>query len=178
MTTLKVDAPFCFNVENQEKADVCLSQYPAAHKQSALVPLLDLAQNQCGGWLPQPAIEAVGALVGIPFLKALEVASFYSMFHLKPIGNYHVQICGTTPCWLSGSDDLHQICKKHLGIDNGEITPDGKFTLSEIECLGACVNAPVVQINEVRYENITPYRLIEILKKLETENTNAGSKEC
>ena len=117
------------------------------------------------------------ALVGIPFLKALEVASFYSMFHLKPLGSYHVQVCSTTSCWLSGSDDLYKACKDQLGICKGETTADKKFTLSEIECLGACVNAPVVQINEVFYENMTPYRLIEILKKLATENSEKDSHD-
>ena len=175
MTVLQ-SPPFCFDAENQQKAETYLAQYPPAHKQSALVPLLDLAQNQCGGWLPQPALEAVAALVGIPFLKALEVASFYSMFHLKPVGSYHVQVCSTTPCWLSGSDDLYKACKDQLGICKGETTADKKFTLSEIECLGACVNAPVVQINEVFYENMTPYRLIEILKKLSAENSKKDSE--
>lgn len=176
--TILAPAPFCFDAENQKKAETYLAQYPPAHRQSALIPLLDLAQNQCGGWLPQPALEAVATLVGIPFLKALEVASFYSMFHLKPIGTYHVQVCRTTPCWLSGSDDIYQACKEHLGINEGETTPDKTFSLSEVECLGACVNAPVIQINEIFYEKVTPYQLIEILKKLATQASKEGSSKC
>lgn len=162
---------FEFTVENQEKAQSLLSKYPTLHKQSALVPLLDLAQRQCGGWLPQPAIETVAELVSIPFLKALEVASFYSMFNLKPIGKYHIQICGTTPCWLKGSDDIRQACTKHLGIDLKETTDDRQFTLREVECLGACVNAPMVQINDAYYENLTVDSIVETLKNL----ANKGS---
>jgi NADH-quinone oxidoreductase subunit E len=167
-------SPFQFTSENQGKAEVCLSKYPSTHRQSALVPLLDLAQRQCGGWLPQPAIVTVAEIVGIPYLKALEVASFYSMFNLKPIGHYHVQICGTTPCWLKGSNEIQQACKQHLGIELKETTADQLFTLREVECLGACIKAPMVQINDDFYEDLTPESIVEILQKLAKE----GKKAC
>ncbi len=160
---------FSFTPENQIKAEEILKKYPATHRQSALVPLLDLAQRQLQGWLSQPAIEAIAAFLEIPFLKAFEVASFYSLFHLKPVGKHHVQICGTTPCWLRGSDELRQACTEHLGINLQETTSDQLFTLNEVECLGACIHAPVVQINDTIYENLTPYTLVEILKNLAKE---------
>ncbi len=162
---------FHFTPLNQEKADDIIRKYPPNQRQSALVPLLDLAQRQSEGWLSQAAIEAVAAFLGIPFLKALEVASFYSMFNLKPVGKHHVQICGTTPCWLRGSDQLRQACERHLGIGFQETTADQLFSLSEVECLGACINAPVVQINDIFYEDLTPYTLVEILKGLAKEST-------
>jgi NADH-quinone oxidoreductase subunit E len=165
---------FQFSLENQAKVETYLAQYPDMHKQSALVPLLDLAQRQCGGWLPQPAIVTVAELVEIPFLKALEVVSFYTMFNLKPIGSYHVQICGTTPCWLRGSDYIQQACTQHLGIDLNETTADQLFTLSEVECLGACIKAPMVQINDNFYEDLTPESIVEILQDL----ANKSKKAC
>ncbi len=168
-----MSSAFQFTLQNQEKVQSLLSKYPSTHKQSALVPLLDLAQRQCEGWLPQPAIEVIANLVGIPYLKALEVASFYSMFNLKPVGKYHVQICGTTPCWLRGSHDIRQACIQHLGINLKETTPDKRFTLSEVECLGGCVRAPLVQINDIYYEKLTPDSIIEVLHNLSNENSDS-----
>ena len=124
------------------------------------MPLLDLAQRQVGaetqtqGWLPVPVIEYVAAYLGMPYMRAYEVATFYTMFNLAPVGRYHVQVCGTTPCMLRGSDDVLAACYKK-GLKKGATTPDGLFTLTEVECLGACANAPMVQINDDNYEDLT-----------------------
>ena len=157
---------FTFTPENQKKADAYIKRYPKGRQASAVLPLLDLAQRQSGGWLPQPVLEAVATMLDTPFIKVLEVASFYTMFNLKPVGIYHLQVCGTTPCWLKGAEDLKKACEHHLKIKTGETTKDQKFTLSEVECLGACINAPVVQINDDYYENLSPTSLVELLKNL------------
>lgn len=157
---------FVFTPENQKKADAYINQYPQGRQASAVLPLLDLAQRQSGGWLPTPVMEAIAFMLEMPFIKVLEVASFYTMFNLKPVGSYHLQICGTTPCWLRGSDDLKKTCEHHLKIKAGETTKDQKFTLSEVECLGACINAPVMQINDDYYENLSPSKILELLENL------------
>jgi len=164
---------FAFTPENQTKAEAYIKQYPDGRQASAILPLLDLAQRQSGGWLPHPAIEAVALMLGIPLIRALEVASFYTMFNLKPVGTLHVQICGTTPCWLRGAEDLKTACENHLKIKMGETTKDQKVTLQEVECLGACINAPVVQINDDYYENLSPEGLIQLLKMLGEKVENA-----
>jgi len=156
---------FTFTAENQKKAEAYIKRYPKGRLASA-VPLLDLAQRQAGGWLPQPALETVATMLDMPFIKVLEVASFYTMFNLKPVGTYHVQICGTTPCWLKGTENLKKACEEHLKIKIGETTKDQKFTLSEVECLGACINAPVVQINDEFYENLSPESIVQLLKNM------------
>lgn len=157
---------FTFTTENQKKADAYIKRYPRGRQASAVLPLLDLAQRQSGGWLPQPALESVAAMLEMPFIKVLEVASFYTMFNLKPVGTYHIQVCGTTPCWLKGAEDLKKACEQHLKIKTGETTKDQKFTLHEVECLGACINAPAVQINDDYYENLSPTSIVELLKNL------------
>ena len=157
---------FAFTSENRAKADAAIAKYPPGRQASAVLALLDLAQRQSGGWLPRAAIEHVAVLLAMPPMQAYEVATFYTMFNLKPIGTHLVQLCRTTPCWLRGSDGLRDACRKTLGIGLGETTADGKFTLVEVECLGACVNAPVVQINDDFYEDLTPARLEEILARL------------
>jgi NADH-quinone oxidoreductase subunit E len=127
---------------------------------SAVIPLLDLAQRQVGaetgtqGWLPVPVIEYVAAYLNMPYMRAYEVATFYTMFNLRPVGRYHVQVCGTTPCMLRGSDDVLAACYAK-GMKKGGTTADGLFTLTEVECLGACANAPMVQINDDNYEDLT-----------------------
>lgn len=161
---------FEFSIENKIKAESCLTHYPKNHQQSALIFLLELAQIQNDGWLSHSAIETVANLVNIPFIKAFEVASFYSLFNLNPTGKYHIQLCRTTPCWLKGSDEIYQTCVEHLGIKAGETTPDDLFTLSEVECLGACIKAPIVQINKEIHENLTSESLIEILKRLAAQS--------
>ncbi|MBM3468551.1 MAG: NADH-quinone oxidoreductase subunit NuoE [Alphaproteobacteria bacterium] len=157
---------FVFSPENQKEVALILKKYPENHQASAVVPLLDLAQRQCGGWLPQAAIEAVAHLLKMPAIRAYEIATFYSMFNLSPVGKYHIQTCRTISCWLRGSSELQSVCETHLRIKPGEVTPDTKFSLVEVECLGACVNAPVVQINDDYYENLTPVALKEILQNL------------
>ena len=157
---------FAFSPENREKAERAIAKYPAGRQASAVLALLDLAQRQSGGWLPRAAIEHVASLLRMPPMHAYEVATFYSMFNLKPVGTHLVQLCRTTPCWLRGSDELREACRKKLGIGIGETTVDGKFTLVEVECLGACVNAPVVQIDDDFYEDLTAQRLGEILERL------------
>ncbi len=156
---------FAFTAENLARAKEYVARYPAGRQASALLPLLDLAQRQ-HGWLSIAAIRAVAEMLEVSEIQALEVATFYTMFNLAPVGRNFIQLCRTTPCWLRGSDDVRAACERHLGIGLGETTADGAFTLVEVECLGACVNAPVVQINDDYYEDLTPERLITILDTL------------
>ncbi|MES2252215.1 MAG: NADH-quinone oxidoreductase subunit NuoE [Pseudomonadota bacterium] len=162
---------FSFSADSLAKIDIILTHYPADRKASAVLPLLDLAQRESGGWLPTPAMEAVATMLDMPFIRVYEVATFYTMFNLKPVGRHHVQVCGTTPCWLRGAEDIMNTCKKHLGIQKGGTTDDGLFTLSEFECLGACVNAPVVQINDDYFEDLTPEKMVELLDQLKLGGT-------
>lgn len=157
---------FAFSPENRAKADAFIAKYPKGRQASAVLALLDLAQRQVGGWLPRAAIEHVAQILEMPAMRVYEVAAFYTMFNLKPVGKYHVQLCRTTPCWLRGSDAIRETCTEKLGIGIGETTADGKFSLVEVECLGACVNAPVVQINDDFYEDLTNERMAEIIDKL------------
>jgi NADH-quinone oxidoreductase subunit E len=165
---------FTFTPENQKKADAYIKRYPKGRQASAVLPLLDLAQRQSGGWLPQNALEGIANMLEMPFIKVLEVASFYTMFNLKPVGTYHLQVCGTTPCWLKGAEDLKKACEHHLKIKTGETTKDQKFTLREVECLGACINAPVVQINDDYYENLSPESIVKLLKNLPDQSTSSS----
>jgi NADH-quinone oxidoreductase E subunit len=143
-----------------------LAKYPADRKPSAVLPLLDLAQRQAGGWLPQAAMDHVAATLDMAPIRVYEVATFYTMFNTRPVGKHLVQVCRTTPCWLRGADDLTHACERKLGIGLKETTADGQFTLVEVECLGACVNAPVVQINDDFYEDLDPARLEALLDAL------------
>jgi NADH-quinone oxidoreductase E subunit len=147
-------AHFEFNAEMRAAADKIIAKYPAGRQASAVIPLLDLAQRQNGGWLPRAAMDHVAAVLGMAPIRVYEVATFYTMFNLNPVGRYHVQVCTTTPCWLRDSDAVLNACRKKLGVEVGGTTADGKFTLSEVECLGACVNAPMVQINDDYYEDL------------------------
>jgi NADH-quinone oxidoreductase subunit E len=162
---------FAWTAENEAKAKVVIGRYPPGRQQSAIIPLLDLAQRQVGaetgtqGWLPIPVIEYVAAYLGMPYMRAYEVATFYTMFNLRPVGRWHVQVCGTTPCMLRGSDDVLAACKAK-GLKKGETTADGLFTLTEVECLGACANAPMVQINDDNYEDLTFETTTRILDAL------------
>ncbi len=135
-------------------AEEILGRYPAAHRQSAVLPLLDLAQRRNGGWLPPAVVDAVGDYLDMPSMRVRELVTFYSMFHDRPVGRYLVQVCRTTPCWLRGSDEVLAGACEELGIAPGETTPDGRFTLIEVECLGACADAPVVQINDDYHERL------------------------
>jgi len=155
---------FAFTPENAERARRIIARYPAGRQASAILPLLDLAQRQSGGWLPRPAMEHVAAMLGVALMRALEVATFYTMFNLAPVGRHLIQICRTTPCWLRGSDDLTETCRRKLGVGLKEMTADGLFTVVEVECLGACVNAPVVQVNDDLYEDLDAGRMEALLE--------------
>lgn len=152
---------FELNRKNREVAKKIIARYPAGREQSAVIPLLMLAQKQHDGWLPQAAIDYVAAVLGMAPMKVKEVASFYTMFNLRPVGHYHVQVCGTTPCALRGAEAVITACESRLGIQVGETTADGRFTLTEVECLGACVNAPMMQVTTPQddgyYEDLTPH---------------------
>jgi NADH-quinone oxidoreductase subunit E len=167
---------WAWNEANAKLAAEIIARYPAGRQQSAVIPLLDLAQRQVGtetntqGWLPIPVMEFVGKELGMAYVRVLEVATFYTMFNLAPVGRFHVQVCGTTPCMLRGSDDVFNACKKR-GLKKGHTTEDGLFTLSEVECLGACANAPMVQINDDNYEDLTEESMGAILDALAAGKT-------
>ena len=156
---------FAFSKENLAWAKEQLTKYPEGRQQSAIIPLLWRAQEQAGGWLPEAAIRHVGEFLGMAHIRALEVATFYTMFNLQPVGKFHVQFCGTTPCRLRGADDLEKVCRSRIG-EQGHVTDDGKFSWVEVECLGACVNAPMVQINYDYYEDLTAERFGKVLDQL------------
>jgi NADH-quinone oxidoreductase E subunit len=145
---------FAFTPDNLDRARAHIAKYPAGRQASAVLPLLDLAQRQSGGWLPRAAMDHVAEMLGMPPIHVYEVATFYTMFNLRPVGRYLLQACTTTPCWLRGSDAVVEACEKRLGIAVGGSTPDGLFTLVEVECLGACVNAPILQVNDDFYEDL------------------------
>ncbi|MDP3936496.1 MAG: NAD(P)H-dependent oxidoreductase subunit E [Alphaproteobacteria bacterium] len=145
---------FKFSAENQKKIKQILERYPKDHPQSAVMPLLDLAQAQNGGWLSCGAIEVIAELLQMPVIRVQEVATFYTMYRLQPVGKTVIQVCTTTPCWLRGSDDVMKMCKSKLGLQPGEMNND--ISLFEVQCLGACVNAPIVQINDAYIEDVNP----------------------
>jgi NADH-quinone oxidoreductase subunit E len=161
---------FAFTPDNLAWARTQIDKYPPGRQQSAVIPILWRAQQQCGGWLPQKAIEAVAEMLGMAKIRVLEVATFYTMFNLSPVGKFHVQFCGTTPCLLRGADGLKKVLHRLIGEEN-EVTPDGKFSWVEVECLGACVNAPMVQINADYYEDLTPDILARIINDLSAGRT-------
>lgn len=162
---------FAWTEANAAKTKEIIARYPPGRQHSAILPLLDLAQRQVGaetntqGWLPIPVIEYVAREIDMPYIRALEVASFYTMFNLAPVGRFHVQVCGTTPCMLRGSDDVFQACKDK-GLKKGHTTADGLFTLTEVECMGTCANAPMVQINDDNFEDLTYETTAAILDAL------------
>ena len=156
---------FSFNKDNLAWANEQVKKYPEGRQQSAIIPLLWRAQEQSGGWLPEKAIRHVADFLGMAHIRALEVATFYTMFNLQPVGKFHVQLCGTTPCRLRGADDLEKVCRKRIG-EQGDVTSDGKFSWVEVECLGACVNAPMAQINYDYYEDLTADSLGKVLDDL------------
>jgi NADH dehydrogenase (ubiquinone) flavoprotein 2 len=141
-----------------------LGRYPKNYKAAAIIPLLDLAQRQAGGWLPLAAMDKVAKVVGVAPIKVYEVATFYTMFNREKVGKYFIQLCGTTPCMICGSEDIKKTIENHLHMKEGETTKDGMFTLREVECLGACANAPMVQMNDDYYECLTPATTIELLE--------------
>ena len=174
---------FQWTDESRTKRNAILDRYPKGREQSASIPLLDLAQRQVGaetgtqGWLPVPVIEFVAREIGVPYIRVYEVATFYTMFNLAPVGRFHVQVCGTTPCVLRGSDDVIAACKAR-GMAKGTTTADGLFTLTEVECMGNCASAPMVQVNDDNYEDLSYDRTLAILDALaKGETPKPGTQE-
>lgn len=155
---------FDFTPENHKRVMMILSRYPKNYKQAGIIPLLDLAQRQCGGWIPLAAMEKVAKCCEVSNGKVYEVATFYTMFNRTKVGKYFIQLCGTTPCMVCGSEEIKQTIENHLGIKEGETTADGLFTLREVECLGSCANAPMVQMNDDYYECLTPETTVQLLE--------------
>ncbi|QOD38648.1 NADH-quinone oxidoreductase subunit NuoE [Candidatus Wolbachia massiliensis] len=164
----KKEEQFSFTSENLKKAKKFIEMYPKDKEGSAVMPLLYLVQEQCG-WVPESAMRYVADMLNIPHIRVYEVANFYTMYNLKPVGKYLIQVCRTTPCWLCSSEEVLNTFKKKLGINIGETTKDNLFTLKEVECLGACVNAPVVQINNNFYENLTSKKVEDIITELSSK---------
>jgi NADH-quinone oxidoreductase subunit E len=157
---------FKFSDETLAAANKIIARYPQGRQYSAVLPLLDLAQRQNDGHASDAVIDAVAAMLEMPRIRVMEIATFYTMFHRAPVGKYHLQCCTTTPCWLRGSAEVVDAMMKHLGIGYGEVTKDGLFSMIEVECLGGCVNAPVVQINDDFYEDLDAASIVKILNAL------------
>jgi len=171
-------ASFEFSPESQAAVDAVVARYPKGRQASAVMPVLDIAQRQCGGWLPRAAMDHVAGLLGMAPIRVYEVATFYTMYNLEPVGEHLVQVCTTTPCMLRGSEEIVEACKSELGIGLGETTPDNKFTLREVECLGACVNAPMLQIGDDYYEDLdadSTRALLQALRRGETPKAGPQS---
>jgi NADH-quinone oxidoreductase subunit E len=148
---------FAFTAENLAWAKQQMAKYPEGRQQSAVIPLLWRAQEQAGGWVPQKAIEAVAEILDMAKIRVLEIATFYTMFQLSPVGRKaHIQLCGTTPCMLRGAEEIRKVCERRINHEAGQLSADGDFSWEEVECLGACVNAPMVQIFKDTYEDLTP----------------------
>jgi NADH-quinone oxidoreductase subunit E len=162
-------ASFDFAPATLETAQWWLGKYPPDRRASAVIPILWLVQKQ-EGWVSEPAIQAVAALLGMPVIRVLEVATFYTMFQLQPVGKHHLQVCGTTPCMLRGAEDLKQVCRARIG-KQFEVTKDGLFSWEEMECLGACVNAPVVAIHDYYHEDLSPEDLSTLISRLAAGET-------
>ena len=162
---------FAWSKDNAKQAKVIVARYPDGRQRSAVMPLLDLAQRQVGaetntqGWLPLAVMEFVARALDMPVIRVVEVATFYFMYNLVPVGKFHVQVCGTTPCMLRGSDDIMAACKAR-GMSKGHTTDDGLFTLTEVECMGNCSSAPMVQINDDNFEDLTAADMTRILDEL------------
>ncbi|MEM7044760.1 MAG: NADH-quinone oxidoreductase subunit NuoE [Pseudomonadota bacterium] len=163
---MKEGEAFSFNEENLVEAKKIVARYPEGRQASAVLPLLDLAQKQAGGWLSTDVMNYIADYLGMPYIRVYEVASFYDMYNTKPIGKVQVRACTTTPCWLCGSDDVVRACKDELGIGIGESTEDGKFFLREFECLGACANAPILWVDDDFYEDLDYDSTKKILQDL------------
>ncbi|MBK8907202.1 MAG: NADH-quinone oxidoreductase subunit NuoE [Rhodospirillales bacterium] len=176
-------ASFAFTDENRDKAAAIVARYPEGRQASAVMPLLNLAQRQNGGWVSRDVMDFVADYLDMPPMRVYEVATFYTMFNLKPIGRHHVQVCTNLPCWLRGSDEIIAACRRSLGIGPGQTTEDGAFTVSEVECLGACVNAPMMQIGDDYFEDLSPETAATILEDLRHGRTpkrgsQIGRRSC
>ncbi|CAK0787174.1 hypothetical protein CVIRNUC_010390 [Coccomyxa viridis] len=181
------DTPFDFSAENYEHVAEILSRFPTNYKQSACIPLLDLAQKQNNGWLNLAAMNRVAEVIEVAPIRVYEVATFYTMFNRSPVGKYHILVCGTTPCMLCGARTLSAAIKEHLSIDYGQTTPDGMFTLGEMECMGSCVNAPMICVVDYSkgvegftynyHEDLTPQDVLKILDDIKAgKKPKAGSQ--
>lgn len=164
-------ARFFFTPENEARVKEIVAQYPEGRQASAVLPLLHLAQKQAGGWLPRAAMEKVAEMLAMPPVRVYEVATFYTMFNLEPVGKYLIQLCRSTPCWLRGGDRIAAVCYDKLGLKPGQTTEDGLFSLVEVECLGACSCGPIAQINDDYYEDLTPEIFTRILDELAAGRT-------
>ena len=164
----KINDNFEWSKDNFEKISNILKKYPSNKIQSAVIPLLDLAQRQNKGWLSKNSMEKVAETLSMSYIRVLEVATFYSMFNLEPIGKNFVQICRTTPCWLRGSDKLSRVAQEVCNTQIGETSNDKKFTVVEVECLGACCNAPMIQINDEYYEDLDEENFRQLLNDLKS----------
>ncbi len=167
---------FAFTPENLARAQQLIARYPEGRQASAVLALLDLAQRQHDNWVPEAALRYVAEMLEMSFIRIMEVATFYTMINLEPVGKYHLQLCRTTPCWLRGADDLRRCIKQKIGIGPGETSADGVFSMIEVECVGACVNSPVVQVNDDYYEDLDADSLGRLLEALANgEAPAAGS---
>src|SRR3954452_10379621 len=173
---------FAFDAESEAEIAWIVTKYPAGKQANAVLPGLYVAQRQMqrqtgSAWVPVKAMDAVAARLGMPSIRVYEVATFYFMFNTKPIGKYHLQVCTTTPCWLRGSDQVVEACRKETGIAGwGETSEDRMFTMTEVECLGACVNAPILQVDDDFYEDMDAAKVTELLAALRRgERPKAGS---
>ncbi|MBF0136593.1 MAG: NADH-quinone oxidoreductase subunit NuoE [Magnetococcus sp. DMHC-1] len=155
-----------FSAAAMREVETIYTRYPPEYRRSALLPILHLAQREFGGWLSRETLEYVAELTGIPPVRVHEVATFYTMYNLRPVGKYHVQVCTNISCWLCGSDLVVKALQEKLRLGWGETSADGRFTLTEVECLGACVNAPTLQINDDYHEDLTPEKVVEIIDRL------------
>jgi NADH-quinone oxidoreductase subunit E len=154
---------FVLSAETEQQIAWWEQKYPRERRQSAVIPALWIAQKQNGGWLSEPALRAVADRVGMPYIRVYEVATFYTMFNLEPVGKWHFQLCGTTPCMLRGAEKLKSVCERKIG-PKGKVSPNGQFSWVEVECLGACVNAPMIQINDYYYEDLTVETLEQLIE--------------
>ena len=158
---------FKFSKENEAEIKRVIAKYPKGRQASAVMPLLDLAQRQHHNWIPMKAIELIASKLDMAEIRVLEVATFYTMFNLKPVGQFFLQACTTTPCWLRGSDEMMRAIKDRYNINSGETSTCGRFSLLEVECLGACVNAPILQVNDDFYEDLDYQTTSDLLESLE-----------
>jgi NADH dehydrogenase (ubiquinone) flavoprotein 2 len=163
---------FAFSAESKTRVEKIIAKYPAGRQASAVIPLLDLAQRQ-EGWVTKPAIDVIAEMLGMPVIRVLEVATFYTMFNLHPVGKCHLQVCTSLSCWLRGSEDVVRACEDKLGVKFGETTADGAFTLGELECAGACVNAPVVAVGDDYYEDLDYDRMATLIDGIKAGNPPA-----
>ncbi|XP_006655470.3 NADH dehydrogenase [ubiquinone] flavoprotein 2, mitochondrial [Oryza brachyantha] len=188
------DMPWEFTEANMKKVNEILSHYPSNYKQSGIIPMLDLAQQQHGGWVPVAAMNAIAKIVGVAPIRVYEVATFYTMFNRTKVGKYHLLVCGTTPCMIRGSREIEEALLDHLGVKRNEVTSDGLFSVGEMECMGCCVNAPMIAVADYSkgsegytynyYEDLTPKRVVEIVEMLRRGETpprgtqNPERKNC